>query len=676
MDDCPPLDSGTYASLFRAVPSPCIVLAPDPGFTIIEANDAYLRATNRRREDVVGRPVGEVFSDYSETSDSQVARLAESLERVMARREADRMEVQRYQVRNSNGSPQVRYWAGLNVPVFTPQGELTAIIHRPEDLTEQIAATMAGSLEHRFGLAQLQLEDKVEAQLLSIVDAYRSQLYRAFQDAPAAIAVLRGPELIYELANDRYLDLVGHRPVLGRAMRDALPELEEQGIVDLIKRVHETGKAFAANALEIRLRHAPKPTRYFSFFFQPLPDIVGDPGGVFVLAFEVTELVQAQRHTEELADEARLANRRKDEFLAMLAHELRNPLAGIAGALALLDRAGDDAERTERLRALCERQVLHLTRLVDDLLDVSRITRGKIALRRAPLDLAVVARHAAQLNASLFASRGQALVIDVEGQAFPLCADRMRMEQVIGNLLTNAAKYTPRGGHIAVRIARETKAGRDWAVLEVADDGQGIPPESLPRIFDLFVQLDPAIDRRQGGLGIGLTLVRNLVEMHGGTVRAYSEGSGRGSTFRVRLPLDVQAMEQIEPSSQPHSHPTSSRRQVLIIEDNEDARDTLRELLQELGHEVQTASSGTEGLRKLLSVRPDVAIIDIGLPGMDGFEVARRARAASNGKQPTLIALSGYSGNDIERRAHVAGFDRRLVKPVKLEELTALLSRP
>jgi predicted ATPase/signal transduction histidine kinase len=366
--------------------------------------------------------------------------------------------------------------------------------------------------------------------------------------------------------------------------------------------------------------------------------------------------------------EAEAANRAKDEFLAMLSHELRNPLGAIGNAARVLHGVVPPGGHAARAGAVIDRQVGHLARLVDDLLDVGRVTMGKIVLDRQALDLAgVVSDVVTGWRGSGELARHR---VGVEVEPVWVEADETRLEQIVTNLLGNALKYTPPGGDLAVRV----KAEGAEAVLEVEDTGIGISPELLERIFDLFVQGDRSLDRAAAGLGIGLTLVRRLVQMHGGTVDATSAGPGRGSLFRVRLPRVAAPPRRPPPAADGGAGPP---RRILIVEDNEDAREMLRVALEGLGHAVYAAADGRTGVELAVATAPDVGLVDIGLPGIDGYEVARRLRATSPGNVMTLIALTGYGHGDDARRAAEAGFDTHLVKPVdplRLGEIIARLS--
>jgi signal transduction histidine kinase len=382
-----------------------------------------------------------------------------------------------------------------------------------------------------------------------------------------------------------------------------------------------------------------------------------------------------QREVSERAraeDALKEADRRKDEFLAMLAHELRNPLAPILNAVQLM-RMDLSAKQLSWSREVIERQLSYLTRLVDDLLDVSRITRGKISLAREPVEVATLIARALETVAPLIEERGHHLEVQAPAEPLLLYGDPLRLTQALGNVLGNAAKYTNRGGHILLRVQHAGEA----VELRVCDDGVGIPAERLPLIFDLFTQLDSRSDYAQSGLGIGLALVRRLMQMHGGTVTAASEGSGRGSEFTIRLPLlpaEAAPARAADGAVRAELAPVVGRR-ILVADDNPDALASLAEVLKLQGHEVFSAANGTLALECAERHRPDVALLDIGMPLLDGYEVARRIRAQPWGAQVTLLALTGWGQEPDRRRSQSAGFDQHLVKPLDLARLNALLGR-
>jgi signal transduction histidine kinase/CheY-like chemotaxis protein len=359
--------------------------------------------------------------------------------------------------------------------------------------------------------------------------------------------------------------------------------------------------------------------------------------------------------------------RQRDQFLAMLGHELRNPLAAIHNATELAHLYGSLDERLQRPLSIVERQARHLTRLVDDLLDVSRVTSGKVALQRRVVDVGVLLRALVQQVESASRQRGLSLSLSTSGEPGRVLGDPVRLEQVFSNLLTNAIKYTPAGGRIDVGLV----VGEGNLTVSIVDNGVGIAPEALPQIFDLFNQAPPTLDRAQGGLGIGLTVVRSLVELHGGAVDASSAGLGQGAKFIVHLPRTTAPVEESSMSTDPGT-PASSRH-ILLVEDNVDNRESLRDLLEELGHRVDVAADGPQGIEEGLRLRPQVALVDIGLPTLDGFEVARQLRREL-GTEVFLIALTGYGQPEDKDLARQAGFDAHLTKPMHPDDLLRMLS--
>jgi signal transduction histidine kinase/CheY-like chemotaxis protein len=388
-----------------------------------------------------------------------------------------------------------------------------------------------------------------------------------------------------------------------------------------------------------------------------------------------------QYQVRDLLDRQTEADRRKDEFLAMLGHELRNPLAAIRNSLYVLDEVGSKSGQAVRQRDVIERQTRHLVRMVDDLLDVSRVTLGKIILKRQTVDLAdVVSRCLVELDLAALA-RSHGLELRVETEAVMVEGDPVRLEQVICNLVQNAIKYTPRGGTLTLTARTEDGEG----TVRVRDTGVGISAEMLPQIFAPFTQVESSRSRSEGGLGLGLPLVRGLVELHGGRVEAHSDGPGQGSEFVVRFPLRsaqrpvrrARGASGVWPVVVAPPAPVQKERRglsILVVEDNLDGRESLRDLLEIWGHQVKLAETGPQGVERALAEHPDVALIDIGLPGLDGNEVARRIRAAVDTKHMALIAMTGYGQPEDRRRALQAGFNSYLVKPVDPAHLARLLA--
>ena len=365
------------------------------------------------------------------------------------------------------------------------------------------------------------------------------------------------------------------------------------------------------------------------------------------------------------------ADRRKDEFLATLAHELRNPLAPLRFAADLLRRSGTDESAVSRVTGMIDRQVVHMVHLIDDLLDVNRIAQGKIELRQARVDLASVVAPVIEANRPLLESAGIGLTVTLPPTPVQVNADATRMAQVIGNLLNNAGKFTPRGGDVWLTVERAD----GQAVVRVRDNGLGIAPADFSRVFEMFVQLDRALDRTHGGLGLGLTLAKRLTELHGGTIDVHSPGAGQGTEFTVRLPIVIEP-----PLSRASSQPmaigaaVTVRRRILVVDDNQDSAEMLTTLLTIQGHEVRMVHDGVAAVEMAATFRPEMIVLDIGLPKLNGYEAAQQIRKLPFGGQFRLVALTGW-GQDLDRRRSAeAGFDVHLVKPVDPEVLCRLIA--
>ena len=410
---------------------------------------------------------------------------------------------------------------------------------------------------------------------------------------------------------------------------------------------------------------------------QPIRD---DAGRVLFLAptgVDITERkrVEAERrrledNLRELAANLSEADRRKNEFLAMLAHELRNPLAPISNAARALRIGAGEGESLRSASDMLERQVKQMSRLVDDLLDMSRITRGRIELRKEPLELAPVVNHAVEAARALYRSMDHELTVTMPDEPMQVSADPTRLAQVIGNLLNNACKFTDKGGHVWLTVEKD---GHD-AVIRVRDNGIGIAEEHIPGLWEMFAQVDTSLERSRGGLGIGLTLVKTLVEMHGGTVHAQSDGPARGSEFTVRLPILSDAVRPASLADVSEPPLPTVRRRVLIVDDSEDGAESLAILLQLSGHETHVAHDGVEAIEAAEKLRPSVVLLDIGLPRLSGYEVCHRLRKEPWAKNLVLVALTGWGQEEDRHRSREAGFDAHLVKPVDHDALLRLLA--
>jgi signal transduction histidine kinase len=528
-------------------------------------------------------------------------------------------------------------------------------------------------------------------QLRQTAEASRNRLHSLFEQAPAAIAVLHGPTFLFEFANLHYKQLVQRHELVGKTIAEVWPEFEGQAVQATLRKVFTTGKRFVGQDFLVTLKRAADQLEevYFDLVYDPFRLNGGPVEGIMVVAFEVTERVRSAHERERLLAEregiyaeregllvrerearadAERASLAKDEFLAMLGHELRNPLAPIVTALHLLRRRGTDESGQEY--AIIDRQVKHLTTLVDDLLDVSAITRGKIALKREHIELSLLLDRAIEMASPLINQRFHALTVTVARQGLIVDVDATRLAQVMSNLLTNAAKYTEPGGRITV----SARSLDDRVELAVADTGIGISAEMLPHVFELFVQERQAIDRARGGLGLGLAIVHNLMTMHDGSVIATSDGRGHGSTFTIDLPRVAQVDSRLESVGVLSSSAMQANGyKVLIVDDNVDAADTMARFLAELGFDVRVAYDGPTAVALVQSYTPRVAFLDIGLPIMDGYELARQLRRHPDTLTTYLVALTGYGQKGDIEDALKAGFDAHFVKPISLERLEALL---
>ena len=460
--------------------------------------------------------------------------------------------------------------------------------------------------------------------------------YHAFKVTPAQFE----GHLIFEL-DDRQWDI----PRLHELLEDILPRHSSFDDFEVSHDFRDIGR------------------RTMLLNARTLSDVSGQPARILLGIREITERKQAEIALRE-------ADVRKNEFLAMLAHELRNPLAPIRNAVQILRLTEDKNEAVQSASEMMERQIGQMARLVDDLLDVSRISRGKIELRRARIELASAVNHAVEATHSLARCSEHDLTVTLPPQPMYVNADPTRLAQVVGNLLNNACKFTDKGGRIWLTVERE---GQE-AVIRVRDTGIGIAAEQLPRIFDMFMQVDTSLERSVSGLGIGLSLVKNLVEMHGGTVEVHSAGVGQGSEFVVRLPIMVETTKP--PSPEPtESKPTiTTARRILVVDDNQDSATSLAELLQLTGHDTHTAHDGVAAVEAAAAIKPDVVLLDIGLPRLNGYEVARKIRQQPWGKTMVLVALTGWGQEEDRQRSKEAGFNGHMVKPVDYAALTKILA--
>jgi PAS domain S-box-containing protein len=595
-------------------------------------NDSYREILGDKHPRALGRPFRDVWSEIW-------ADIGPLVERALAGEStyADRL----YLVMNRHGYDEPTWFTYSYSPVRDETGWIAGMYCTCVEVTEQVLAEKYRTEEN---------------------ERFRT----LFEQAPGIIAVLRGPEHVFELTNQSYLQLIGHRQIVGKPARQALPEVVGQGFFELLDRVYSTGEPFVGHALPVRLQRGPNgplEERYIDFVYQPIRDANGAVSGIFVEGSDVTA-------RKQIEDELRAANRQKDQFLAMLAHELRNPLAPIMTAAQLLKVGSLDARSVANASEIIVRQASHMTDLVNDLLDVSRVTRGLVTLEKEELDLNVIVSAAVEQVRPLIDARRHSLTLQLSGRSAHVIGDRTRLVQVISNILNNAAKYTAPGGRLTLSVTVDEQ----HVHVAVRDNGVGIAPDILPYIFDLFTQAERTPDRSQGGLGIGLALVKSLVALHGGTVHAASPGLGQGSEFcinlpRLALPADVPDDEDSDTGMQ-----GQSGLHVMVVDDNVDAAQMLAALLEVQGHAVCVEYDARGALERARLERPDVLLLDIGLPDMDGYELARRLRGQPESAHATLVALTGYGQSQDRKEAEEAGFDHYLVKPADMAQVNEVLA--
>jgi len=597
-----------------------------------DVNDSFLATTGFTRDEVIGRPMAELglwLNPEDRAEGLRKLRAGEAIRGLEAR------------FRMKNGESRVTM---LSADVLTIDGE-ACILTALTDITDRKRAEEALRDSERLFMTAFHA-NPLPMSISALSD------HRPLEVNEAA---LRHSGYSRE-------ELLGRTPDFWVA-----PEQQER----MLRLLHERGQV---RDLEVTFRTRAGDLRHLVVNSEVIT-YAGAPA-VLSVSHDITERKQLEAESRARRDEAealaqslREADRAKDEFLAMLGHELRNPLGTLTNAVAVLNKMTGD-ETTRHLLAIVSRQTGHLARLVDDLLDVGRVTTGKIELHMQRVELrALVGRC---LDSIVQAGRTQRHRVAFEGVELHVQADVTRLEQIVNNLLDNALKYTPAPGSVMVEISEDG----GWAVLRVRDTGRGIPVDLLPRVFDLFVQEPQTLDRSRGGLGIGLALVRRLVDLHGGTVSAWSAGPGQGSEFTVRLPIREQPPDAPDAADRAAAPAKPPRRRVLVVEDSPDARESLQMLLELAGHVVETSEDGSSGLAKLDQFRPEVALIDLGLPGIDGYTLARRARENPETRAIRLVAVTGYGQAEDRERALAAGFDFHVRKPVDAAMLEELLGRP
>lgn len=721
-------------------------------------NDSYIEVLGGKHPSALGRPLREVWAEVWHEIEPMV-------DLAFYGTSSFYQDLPVSLNRNSYVEP--AWFTFSYSPIFGESGEVAGVFCVLTETTERV-------------LAERHREDQHE------------RLRALFQQAPGIIAVLQGPNHVFDIANDAYARLVGNRDLIGKPVCDALPEVVEQGFIQVLDNVYASGVAFVGNEISVMLQRAPgEPLeeRFVNFIYQPTFDHRGAVTGIFVEGSDVTDTVEAFKKVtsseerlrqlantiphlawmanpdgwihwyndrwyeytgktfeemqgwgwksvhhpdtldsvveawtssivsgqpfelsfplagkdgvfrrfftrvaplrdaagnivqwfgtntdvtalEQAQEDLKLANKRKDEFLAMLAHELRNPLAPIATAASLLKLTAPDEDRVRKTSEVIARQVQHMAQLLDDLLDVSRVTRGVVTLQSGIFDIGTLIADAVEQVQQLVESKLQKLTVQTLNQNVSVKGDRTRLVQIFSNILNNAAKYTQPNGNIKLSVESDGA----FVSVSIEDDGPGISPALLPFVFDLFTQAERAPGRTQGGLGLGLALVKNLVEIQGGSVSAKSNGDNTGSCFTVRLPQVADAFEPAVPAPQPFFVLKTKRpTRALIVDDNKDAAELLMLSLNAAGHEAYVAHTGQGALDLAKSILPHALFLDIGLPDLDGYQVAKKIRSMPQMDGAILVALTGYGQPQDELQAKAAGFDHHLVKPAKMEAVLSLL---
>lgn len=552
-------------------------------------------------------------------------------------------------------SGEYRWFAVSAVPILDSEGKMREWIGSNIDITPRKQA------------------EEERAETLKLLEAERSRLAYIFERSPSFVAVLRGANHVFELTNPAYLQLIGHREIVGKTVREALPDLVGQGYFELLDEVYQTGEPFIGNALSVEFQHTPDSAlekRFVDFVFQPIFEADRTVSGIFVHGVDITEQVEARQQAEN-------ANRLKDEFLATLSHELRTPLNAILGWSQMLQNRNLNPEEAKKALSTIERNARSQNQLIDDILDVSRIITGKLRLNVQAVNLSNVITAAVDAARPAAEAKNIRLQILLDPQAGPISGDPDRLQQVVWNLLSNAVKFTPKDGRIQVRLERINS----HVEIIISDTGRGIEADFLPHVFDRFRQSDGSMTRRHGGLGLGLAIVRQIVELHGGTVSAISDGENQGATFTVHLPFlpvrhePVSEVPRVHPKTEtevlPDCQPELNDLRVLLVDDEADSRELLSILLNSCGATVVSASSAAEALKIVKSETFDVVVSDIGMPNEDGFSLIRKIRQLSDefGGNVPAIALTAYARAEDRVKALRSGFQMHIAKPVEPDEL-------
>lgn len=660
------LDRALYHSFFLNAPIGAYILSPSADPIILDVNDAFLRNVDYKREELVGQALFRALpADPNDLFDTGVVALRASLARAIETGQPQSMPTQRYPIRtlNQNGDEVFveRFWDAVNTPIFDEHGALLCIYHVTMEVTERKRAEEALRLSRQEALVAAREAEAGHARLNAVLQA-------------APVGIMMADTKGHVLESNAAHDALWCRSSLPKNTSIDFSEWkgwwadgsERHGQAlasdewPLAQALRGTPQVHAL--IEIETFDEPRMRRIVVCSAAPIRDRDGQVVAGVVALLDMTERLRAE-------DGLREADRRKDEFLAMLAHELRNPLAPIMVAAELLSRKAGNSEQVEHTSAVILRQVRHLTGLVDDLLDVSRITRGLVVIDKQRVDMRSILAQAVEQVMPLVQARRHQLDLPSQTRALTVCGDAKRLIQVLANLLNNAAKYTPPGGVLRVEVGIEGESVR----IDVSDNGVGMSEELIARAFQLFAQAERGADRAQGGLGIGLAVVKQLVELHGGVISARSGGPGKGSCFTLSLPLAPPDVEVESPVPALVSTEPAGPLRITVVDDNIDAAQMLSMRIAAEDHEVSTVHTPAAALREAVAAPADVYLLDIGLPEIDGFVLAQRLRANPSTADAVLIAVTGYGRDEDRASSKEAGFDFHFVKPVDGGDLAALL---
>lgn len=660
--------SPIYATVFRSTPIGCYLLSTTPENTILDVSDAFLNDVSLVRDSLVGRPLFEVFPpDPNDAGDNGGEALKKSIAQAVATGRPHTLQAQRYPIPRTLDDGEIRYeerfWNASNTPIFDEHGRMVCIYHVTIDVTQQVQAQLARERSERQAAEAALRAEAERFRLDAVLEATPFGICIA--DADGRLLLVNeecrriwGPGLKLSRGVDEYGEWKGWWTE-GSPRQGQRIQAEEWPLA----RTLEEKRQFSS-IVEIESFDFPGVRRTAIISSAPILRKDGEFDGAVVVNMDISDRVKAEKALKE-------ADQRKDEFLAMLAHELRNPLAPISAAADLLRIGQPDGVRIQKASAIISRQVSHMAGLINDLLDASRVTRGLVVLEKERLDLKQIVADAVEQVRPLFEAREHRLALHIPPEPALVLGDQKRMVQVLSNILINAAKFTAPGGDIGLELSVDSERVQ----ITVADNGVGMDAALLGRVFELFSQAERASDRSQGGLGIGLALVKSLVELHGGEVAAYSEGVGKGSRLTVCLP---HMKAQGDSGSGAHRHDevgnsAGAPLKVMVVDDNADAAYMLASVVEALGHEVIVEIDPVHVVPRARVERPQVFLLDIGLPGIDGNELARRLRAAPETAKALMVAVTGY-GRDQDREASMrSGFDHHFVKPVDAATIAKLL---